>query len=55
MLRYGRQDHGPFQSAMGDWSEKIKSGRIQPPRPLPSPQEVPEPLRAIARKWDYPC
>ncbi|WP_328467593.1 sulfotransferase family protein [Streptomyces sp. NBC_00448] len=55
MVRYGRQDHGPFQVAMGDWSDKIKSGRVQAPRPLPSPEDVPEPLRAITRKWEYPC
>jgi Sulfotransferase family len=53
MLRYGRKDHGPFQVAMGDWSDKIKSGRVQPPRPLPT--EVPTQLRAITKKWNYPC
>jgi hypothetical protein len=55
MVSYGRQDHGPFQVRMGDWSDKIKSGRVQEGRPLPSPEEVPEPLRAITRKWEYPC
>jgi hypothetical protein len=55
MLSYGRQDHGPFEPAMGDWSRNIKSGRIQPPRPLPSPDEVPEPLRPVARSWGYDC
>jgi hypothetical protein len=51
MLEYGEQDHGRFKSGLGDWNEKIKSGRIQ--APAPPPGEVPEPLRAIAATWGY--
>ena len=32
MLEYGEQDHGRFKSGLGDWNEKIKSGRIQAAR-----------------------
>jgi LPS sulfotransferase NodH len=51
MLEYGEQDHGRFKSGLGDWRDKIKSGRIQPPPP--PPEDVPEPLRPIAETWGY--
>jgi hypothetical protein len=51
MLSYGEQDHGRFKSGLGDWNEKIKSGRIQ--APAPPPEEIPEPLRPIAASWGY--
>lgn len=55
MLNYGKQDHGPFQAFIGDWSDNIKSGKIQQARPLPSAEEVPARLREISRAWGYPC
>ena len=51
MLSYGEQDHGRFRSGLGDWNEKIKSGRIQ--APAPPPEDIPEPLRPIAATWGY--
>jgi LPS sulfotransferase NodH len=51
MLEYGEQDHGRFKSGLGDWNDKIKSGRIQDPGP--PPDEIPEPLRPIAATWGY--
>jgi hypothetical protein len=51
MLEYGERDHGRFKSGLGDWNEKIKSGRIQPP--APPPEDIPEPLRPIAATWGY--
>ena len=51
MLEYGQQDHGRFKSGLGDWNDKIKSGRIQ--APAPPPEEIPEPLRPIAATWGY--
>ena len=51
MLEYGEQDHGRFKSGLGDWNDKIKSGRIQ--APAPPPEEIPEPLRPIAATWGY--
>lgn len=53
MLEYGRQDHGGFVMGIGDWKEKIRSGAVQPGRPLPKPDEVPEKLRQMCKIWDY--
>lgn len=50
MLRYKT---GIFKSGLGDWSANIKSGRIQQPKPLPRPDEVPVQLRALAKAWGY--
>jgi hypothetical protein len=51
MLEYGEHDHGRFKSGLGDWADKIKTGRIQPPEPPPA--EIPAPLRAAAAAWGY--
>jgi LPS sulfotransferase NodH len=51
MLEYGEQDHGRFKAGLGDWNEKIKSGRIQAPQP--PPEDVPEALVPIATTWGY--
>jgi Sulfotransferase family len=51
MLEYGSQDHGRYKSGLGDWQEKIKSGKVQAAEP--PPDELPEPLRAIAATWGY--
>jgi hypothetical protein len=53
MLEYGAQDHGTIAKGIGDWREKIATGRVQPGRPLPSPEEIPEALLPIARQWGY--
>lgn len=53
MLDYGRVDHGEWRAGIGDWSERIRSGRIQQPRALPDPGEIPDSLRPIARAWGY--
>lgn len=53
MLDYGALDHGPFRSGLGDWSEKIKSGRVQPPAPDPDASQTPPELREVARAWGY--
>lgn len=52
MLQYGEQPRR-FRAGLGDWQEKIKSGQIQPPEPLPTAEEVPEALRTIAEQWGY--
>ena len=51
MLDYGRHDHGPYKPAFGDWSENIKSGQVQKPKPPPS--DIPEPLRSVSEAWGY--
>lgn len=53
MLDYGRFDHGRFGAGLGDWKTKIKTGRIQPPAPLPSAEDVPPALRPVAAAWGY--
>jgi hypothetical protein len=53
MLDYGSKDHGRFKSGLGDWADKIKTGQVQPPEPLPAPEDVPEPLRDVAARWGY--
>ncbi|MEW2546551.1 sulfotransferase [Streptomyces sp. NPDC047002] len=55
MLEYGKQEHGPFQAYIGDWSDNIKSGSIQQARELPGPDEVPDSLREVTRRWGYAC
>ncbi|MEU9335463.1 sulfotransferase [Streptomyces sp. NPDC048290] len=55
MLDYRKGDHGPFVPFIGDWSDNIKSGKIQHARPLPSAEDVPEALREVSRAWGYPC
>lgn len=53
MLEYGRVGHGRYKAGLGDWSQNIKSGRVQAPAPLPPADEVPAPLRALCRTWGY--
>ncbi|MBC9729999.1 sulfotransferase [Streptomyces sp. TRM68367] len=55
MLDYQLENHGPFVPYIGDWSDNIKSGKIQKARPLPAPEEVPAPLKELTRAWGYPC
>ncbi|WP_106399760.1 sulfotransferase family protein [Actinocorallia populi] len=55
MLEYGAHDHGEIAKGIGDWREKITTGRVQPGRPLPSPEEIPELLLPITRTWGYPA
>jgi LPS sulfotransferase NodH len=51
MLEYGEQDHGRIKAGLGDWKDKIQTGRVQAPEP--PPEDVPEPLRPIAATWGY--
>ncbi|KPI06255.1 hypothetical protein OK074_4233 [Actinobacteria bacterium OK074] len=53
MTEYGRHDHGDFAKGIGDWKDKIKTGTVQPGRPLPRPEEIPEGLRGMAGAWGY--
>ncbi len=53
MLEYGEQDHGAFRPHMGDWSEKIKSGKIQPAREGDHFAGLSDRLVEIAEAWGY--
>jgi hypothetical protein len=51
MLEYGRFDHAGFTPGLGDSSLNIRSGRIQPPTPIPD--QVPAELAGICASWGY--
>ncbi len=51
MLDYGSFAHAGFTPGLGDSSLNIRSGRIQPPTPLPD--ETPDGLAGICAKWGY--
>jgi hypothetical protein len=53
MLDYGNFAHGHFKAGLGDWSEKIKSGRVQAPEPPPPADEIPPELVDLCRAWGY--
>ncbi|MFI6346861.1 sulfotransferase family protein [Streptomyces sp. NPDC050560] len=54
MLDYGTRDHGSFRPQLGDWSDTIKSGRIQTARPADPGTGLPPRLQEIAAAWGYP-
>lgn len=41
-----------FTRGLGDWREKIRSGRVQPARPLPA-EPIPPELLEICGQWGY--
>ncbi|MEJ3747591.1 sulfotransferase [Actinomycetes bacterium KLBMP 9797] len=53
MLDYGRFDHGNIKPGLGDWTERIRSGKVQAPRQLPPLTDIPDDLMATARNWGY--
>lgn len=50
MLNY---NPGPAKPGLGDWSDNIKSGKIQPARDLPKLDEITPGLREQAIAWGY--
>ena len=52
MLEYGAFAHAGFTPGLGDSSLNIRSGRIQPPAPLP--EKIPGELADICAAWGYP-
>lgn len=53
MLAYGRFDHGPFTYGIGDWSDRIHSGRVhRAPTPLGSGRASGA-LEEACRRWGY--
>ncbi|MEV8635092.1 sulfotransferase [Streptosporangium sp. NPDC051023] len=55
MLEYGKFDHGSFETFIGDFTGKIRTGTICDPRRLPAPDAVPASLRDACRRWGYPA
>lgn len=54
MINYGENGQDEhFRRGLGDWSGKIKSGKPQEGRPLPSDDEIPAGLRDICRSLGY--
>jgi hypothetical protein len=53
MVDYGQGDHGSFKAGLGDWSDRIRSGKVQPVEQLPSREEIPPRLLDISAKWGY--
>ncbi|MGW7520733.1 sulfotransferase family protein [Streptomyces sp. NPDC054796] len=53
MLDYGSKTEGELHKGLGDWKEKIRAGKVQEGRSLPSPEEIPAPLREISAAWGY--
>jgi hypothetical protein len=53
MVDYGQVDHGSFKAGLGDWSDQIRSGKVQPIERLPAPDEIPPQLVEVTKKWGY--
>lgn len=53
MVDYGQRDHGSFKPGLGDWSDRIRSGKVQPAERLPSRDEIPRGLVDLTKKWGY--
>lgn len=53
MLDYRDASGDVLKKGLGDWCEKITSGRIQPGREIPNATEVPTYLAAITGAWGY--
>jgi hypothetical protein len=53
MVDYGTADHGSFKAGLGDWSDRIRSGKVQPIDRLPSRDEIPAGLVDISDTWGY--
>ena len=52
MIDYGRWDHGPLLSGVGDFGERIRSGRVLPASDGPA-GGVPPRLRPALVEWGY--
>jgi hypothetical protein len=55
VLNYRNGDHGPYEPFIGEWSDTIKSGKIQKVRPLLEREELPTALHEISHIWGHSC
>jgi hypothetical protein len=53
MLEYGQFAGHRFAPGLGDASDRIRSGRIQPALPTPRPLDIPTELTGICAAWGY--
>ncbi|MGW1026474.1 sulfotransferase family protein [Streptomyces sp. NPDC002577] len=53
MLAYGERQDGDLVKGLGDWRDKIRTGRVQSGRALPTEDEIPEILRPMCASWGY--
>lgn len=53
MLDYVADEADLPHAHLGDDTEKIRSGRVQPAGELPAPSEIPESLEEMCRTWGY--
>ena len=53
MLDYGNFSHGRYRAGLGDWKDKIRSGRVQPPDPPPPAEQIPPALLPLCEAWGY--
>jgi hypothetical protein len=55
MLEYRAGGAGALEKGLGDWKDKIRSGRVQAGRELPDPARVPAVLHDMCAAWGYPA
>lgn len=53
MLNYGDVDHGPMKRYIGDWGEKIESGKITPDSDNYTHDNIPSDMRDLCKLFDY--
>jgi hypothetical protein len=52
MLEYGQAQGRTFKAGLGDWSGRIRTGRVQTAT-ITEHAEIPQRLKKIAKAWDY--
>lgn len=53
MVHYGAVQHSGVRRGLGDWSDKLKSGSVQPASQLHGADRIPDALLGIAGAWGY--
>ena len=53
MVEYGQADHGPYLAGIGDFTDRIRTGRVLPSHAVPAAAETPEALRPFCRALGY--
>lgn len=52
MLEYGQAEGRTFKAGLGDWSGRIRTGRVQTTN-ITEHAEIPQRLKKIAKTWGY--